>query len=125
MSNIELGLWSFPVLLLLIFLRMPIGLSMLIVGVVGNFLITKSWNPSLALFKSLTYGSFANHSLTVVPLFLLMGQFAGMQVAGAAGPQQVTRAARGGQQQGFEQFPAIPSRDQRRKFKPAARVARA
>ena len=30
MSNIELGLWSFPVLLLLIFLRMPIGLSMLI-----------------------------------------------------------------------------------------------
>ena len=34
MSNIELGLWSFPVLLLLIFLRMPIGLAMLIVGVV-------------------------------------------------------------------------------------------
>jgi C4-dicarboxylate transporter DctM subunit len=76
MSNIELGLWSFPVLMLLIFLRMPIGLSMLIVGVVGNFLITKSWNPSLALFKQLTYGSFSNHSLTVVPLFLLMGQFA-------------------------------------------------
>ena len=50
MSNIELGLWSFPVLLLLIFLRMPIGLSMLIVGVVGNYLITKSWNPSFALF---------------------------------------------------------------------------
>jgi C4-dicarboxylate transporter, DctM subunit len=78
MSNVELGLWSFPVLLLLIFLRMPIGLSMLIVGVVGNFLITKSWNPSLALFKSLTYTSFANHSLSVVPLFLLMGQFAAL-----------------------------------------------
>ena len=41
MSNVELGLWSFPVLLLLIFLRMPIGLAMLIVGVVGNYLITK------------------------------------------------------------------------------------
>jgi tripartite ATP-independent transporter DctM subunit len=78
MSNVELGLWSFPVLLLLIFLRMPIGLAMLLVGVIGNFLITKSWNPSLALFKSLTYGSFSNHSLTVVPLFLLMGQFAGL-----------------------------------------------
>ena len=50
MSNVELGLLSFPVLLLLIFLRVPIGLAMLIVGVVGNYLITKSWNPTLAMF---------------------------------------------------------------------------
>ncbi|HQZ12738.1 MAG TPA: TRAP transporter large permease [Devosia sp.] len=76
MSNIELGLWSFPVLLLLIFLRMPIGLAMLIVGVVGNYLVTKSWNPSFALFKSLTYSTFSSYSFAVVPLFLLMGQFA-------------------------------------------------
>ena len=54
MSNIELGLWSFPVLLVLIFLRMPNGLAKLVVGVVGNYLITKSWNTSFALFKSLT-----------------------------------------------------------------------
>lgn len=78
MSNVELGLWSFPVLLLLIFLRMPIGLAMLLVGIVGNYLITKSWNPSLALFKSLTYSTFSNYSLSVVPLFLLMGQFASL-----------------------------------------------
>jgi C4-dicarboxylate transporter, DctM subunit len=78
MSNIELGLWSFPVLLLLIFLRMPIGLAMLIVGVVGNYLITKNWNPTLSLFKSLTYSTFSSYSLSVVPLFLLMGQFASL-----------------------------------------------
>jgi C4-dicarboxylate transporter DctM subunit len=78
MSNLELGLWSFPVLLLLIFLRMPIGLAMLIVGVVGNYLITKSWNPSLALFKTLTHSTFSSYSFAVVPLFLLMGQFAAM-----------------------------------------------
>ena len=78
MSNIELGLWSFPVLLLLIFIRMPIGLSMLLVGVVGNYLITKSWNPSLALFKTLTFSTFSSYSFAVVPLFLLMGQFAAM-----------------------------------------------
>ena len=76
MSNVELGLWSFPVLLALIFLRMPIGLAMLIVGVVGNYLITKTWNPSLAMFKSLTYSTYSSYSLSVVPLFLLMGQFA-------------------------------------------------
>jgi C4-dicarboxylate transporter DctM subunit len=78
MSNVELGLLAFPVLLLLIFLRMPIGLAMLLVGVVGNFLITKSWNPGLALFKSLTYSTFSSYSLSVVPLFLLMGQFASL-----------------------------------------------
>jgi C4-dicarboxylate transporter DctM subunit len=78
MSNVELGLWSFPVLLLLIFLRMPIGLAMLLVGVVGNFLITKSWNPTLSMFKSLTYSTFSSYSLSVVPLFLLMGQFASL-----------------------------------------------
>lgn len=76
MSNIELGLWSFPVLLGLIFLRVPIGLAMLIVGVVGNWLITKSFNPSLAMFKSLTHSTFSSYSLSIVPLFLLMGQFA-------------------------------------------------
>jgi C4-dicarboxylate transporter DctM subunit len=78
MSNLELGLWSFPVLLALIFLRMPIGLSMLIVGVIGSFLITHTWNPGLALFKSLTYSTFSSYSFAVVPLFLLMGQFAAM-----------------------------------------------
>ena len=78
MSNVELGLWAFPVMLLLIFLRMPIGLAMLIVGVVGNYLITRSWNPSLAMFKSLSYSTFSSYSLSVVPLFLLMGQFASL-----------------------------------------------
>ena len=78
MSNVELGLLAFPVMLALIFLRMPIGLAMLVVGVVGNFLITKSWNPSLAMFKSLTYSTFSNYSLSIVPLFLLMGQFASL-----------------------------------------------
>ncbi len=78
MTNVELGMWSFPVLLALIFLRMPIGLAMLIVGVVGNYLITKSWNPSFSLFKSLTYSTFSSYSLSVVPLFLLMGQFASL-----------------------------------------------
>jgi C4-dicarboxylate transporter DctM subunit len=77
-SNIELGLWSFPVLLLLIFLRMPIGLAMLIVGVAGNYLITGSWNPTLSIFKSLTYSTFSSYSLSVIPLFLLMGQFASL-----------------------------------------------
>ncbi|GLQ55380.1 TRAP transporter large permease [Devosia nitrariae] len=76
MSNVLLGVLSFPVVLLLIFVRVPIGLAMLIVGVVGSWMITGSINPVMAQFKSLTYSTFASYSLSVVPLFLLMGQFA-------------------------------------------------
>lgn len=76
MSNVELGLWSFPVILGLIFLRIPIGLAMLAVGIGGSYLVTGSFNPIMAQFKNLTQGTFASYSLSVVPLFLLMGQFA-------------------------------------------------
>lgn len=76
MSDLEIGLWSFPALLVLIFLRIPIGLSMLITGFVGAFLIGDSWVPILSKLKNETYSTFSNYSLTIVPLFLLMGQFA-------------------------------------------------
>lgn len=76
MSNFEIGLWSFPVLLLLIFLRIPIGLSMVIVGVAGNALIRGSMSPTLAQLKDLSFSTFSSYSLSIIPLFLLMGQFA-------------------------------------------------
>lgn len=84
MTNIELGFWSFPVILALIFLRIPIGLAMLAVGIGGSWLVTGSLNPVMAQFKNLTHGTFANYSLSVVPLFLLMGQFASLGGMSAA-----------------------------------------
>jgi len=76
MSSLELAAWSFPVLLLLIFLRVPIGLSMLVVGLTGSWQIYGSAAPLLQQMKTLVYSQFSNHSLSIVPLFLLMGQFA-------------------------------------------------
>ena len=38
MSMLELGIWSFPVLLALIFLRAPIGLAMMLCGIGGLWL---------------------------------------------------------------------------------------
>ncbi|WP_187972296.1 TRAP transporter large permease [Aquibium microcysteis] len=78
MSNLEIGIWSFPVLLILIFLRLPIGLAMLLCGMVGTWLVTGNWNPILAKLKAETYSTFSSHSLSIIPLFLLMGQFAGL-----------------------------------------------
>ncbi len=76
MTNFEIGLWSFPVMLALVFLRLPIGLSMFLVGIGGNYLITGSTAMMFNQMKNLTYGTFSSYSLSIVPLFLLMGQFA-------------------------------------------------
>ncbi len=76
MSNLELGLWSFPALLLLIFLRIPIGLAMLLTGFVGTYLIMGTASPILSRLKGETYSTFSSYSLSIIPLFLLMGQFA-------------------------------------------------
>ncbi|MEM9330330.1 MAG: TRAP transporter large permease [Pseudomonadota bacterium] len=76
MTNLEIGMYSMPVLLLLIFLRMPIGLAMLVCGLGGTMLITGGDTVVLAKLKNETYSTFSNYSLSIVPLFLLMGQFA-------------------------------------------------
>ena len=76
MSHIELALWSFPLLLLLVFLRAPIALAMIGVGVLGNYLVVGSPMMTLHQLKTLTYGTFSNYSFSIIPLFLLMGQFA-------------------------------------------------
>ena len=78
MSGIELAAWSFPVLLLLIFIRVPIGLSMLLCGLGGAYLVYGNIAPILNQLKQLSYSTFSNNSLSVIPLFLLMGQFAAL-----------------------------------------------
>lgn len=76
MSGIALALFSFVVLLLLVFLRIPIALAMFLVGVGGTTYVTGSPLAVLSSLKSLSFDTFASYSLTIVPLFLLMGQFA-------------------------------------------------
>ncbi len=78
MTNIELALWSFPLLLFLIFIRIPIGLSMLVCGLGGAWLVYGSYAPILSQLKQVTYSTFSSYSLSVIPLFLLMGQFAAL-----------------------------------------------
>ncbi len=49
---------------------------MLIVGIVGNALIRGSFSPILFQLKDISYSTFSSYSLSIIPLFLLMGQFA-------------------------------------------------
>ncbi|MGJ8589461.1 MAG: TRAP transporter large permease [Yoonia sp.] len=76
MTDLTLALWSFPALLVLVFLRVPIALSMMAVGFTGSYLVYGTSLPVLNSFKNVTYGTFSNYSFSIIPLFLLMGQFA-------------------------------------------------
>ena len=78
MSSIEMALWSFAVLLLLIFIRIPIGLAMMLCGLGGAYLVFGNVTPIINQLKQVTYSTFSNYSLSVIPLFLLMGQFAAL-----------------------------------------------
>ncbi len=75
-SGLTIAAIFFGVLLLLIFLRVPIGLAMLICGVLGLYAVRGRWSPVLNQLKHVTVETFSSYSLSVVPLFLLMGAFA-------------------------------------------------
>jgi C4-dicarboxylate transporter, DctM subunit len=75
MSRFDVGLWMFFGALALIALRMPVAVAMLIAGGAGYAEINGVL-PLLNTLKSLTFSKFANYTLTVIPLFLLMGEFA-------------------------------------------------
>jgi tripartite ATP-independent transporter DctM subunit len=76
MSGFALAGTGFALMLLLIFLRMPIAVAMMSTGFIGVWVTLGSSNVMLSQLKTLTYDTFSNYSLTIIPLFLLMGQFA-------------------------------------------------
>ncbi|EHK55712.1 TRAP transporter large permease [Allomesorhizobium alhagi] len=75
MSGFAIACWGFVAMLALITLRMPIALSMLVVGAAGYAWLS---SPS-ALFYYLqtnSYHQFASYTLSVIPLFIMMGALA-------------------------------------------------
>jgi C4-dicarboxylate transporter DctM subunit len=75
-SGMELALAMFGALLVLLALRIPIAVAMLTAGVVG-YVSVVGWPPLMAYLKSAAYFRFSNYDLSIIPLFLLMGYFAG------------------------------------------------
>jgi C4-dicarboxylate transporter DctM subunit len=76
LTDLMIGLLSFPALLALVFLRVPIGLAMFLAGFIGLVLVTGDISLPFARLKSETYTTFSSYSLSIVPMFLLMGHFA-------------------------------------------------
>src|SRR5258707_1855761 len=77
-------------MMLLAFLRIPIAFAMAVVGVVGYaYMRDWSWGSALAMAQTKVYETGRNYTLSVVPLFILMGNF----VTRAGMSQELFRAA--------------------------------
>ncbi len=75
MSGVELALFGFAAMLVLIAVRMPIALAMLVVGA-GGYAYLSGWNALFYYLQTNTYRQFASYTLSVIPLFILMGALA-------------------------------------------------
>ena len=61
--------------LILMALGMNIGLAMMVVGFVGYGLVM-NWKAAFGLLQTVPYTQAASYTMTVVPLFIMMGNFA-------------------------------------------------
>ncbi|MFH1124607.1 MAG: TRAP transporter large permease [Pseudomonadota bacterium] len=75
MDAATIGLIGLAVLIVFLFSRMPVGFVMALVGLVG-FSTVVSFESGLRILAKDFFGIFGSYSLTVVPLFILMGQVA-------------------------------------------------
>jgi C4-dicarboxylate transporter, DctM subunit len=75
MSSLQLGATLFGAMLVLMVLRVPLSVAMFVPGAVGYWFLA----GDAALFnhlKGAAYARFSHYDLSVIPLFILMGQFA-------------------------------------------------
>lgn len=75
MTPTAAGLIGIITLVVLLFTGIPVGFLMAIIGFFG-FASVVSFDAALKLVASDIYSVFSSYSLTVVPLFVLMGQLA-------------------------------------------------
>jgi len=90
MSPVVIGGIGILFLFLLLAMRMQIGFSMAMVGFLG-FAILGSLKPSFTILGMEPFKIGGSYSLTVIPLFILMGQFANHSRMGSEIYQTVYR----------------------------------
>lgn len=74
MDPIVSGLLGFGILFLFLIAGVPIGFAMAIVGF-GGFALSADIDGALGLLGSVPYQTVASYALSIIPLFILMGEF--------------------------------------------------
>lgn len=75
MEPLVIGIIGVIVLIILLFAGLPIGVGMALVGVIGFAYLT-DMDAALGILRTVPNATFASNSLSVIPLFILMGAFA-------------------------------------------------
>lgn len=73
MGLTQIGILGIIILLIFLFSNMPVGFVMGLVGL-GGFIYIKGIGPGLNLLASDVFEIFSSYGLTVIPLFVFMGQ---------------------------------------------------
>jgi C4-dicarboxylate transporter, DctM subunit len=75
MSPVALTLSMFALMLGLMAVRVPIAVSMFVAGGIG-YAMQAGWAPLASFLNTQAFARFASFDLSVIPLFILMGNFA-------------------------------------------------
>ena len=75
MTPFSLTLLIFGSMLVLMAVRVPIAISMFAAGAMG-YVTQSGWGPFASFLNNQAFARFAGYDLSVIPLFILMGQFA-------------------------------------------------
>ncbi len=75
MSGVEIGLLGLAVMLVLMFIRVPIAVAMMLTGI-GGYMFLAGVDPALNHLKTGVFWRFSTYDLAIIPMFLLMGEFA-------------------------------------------------
>lgn len=75
MTGISLAVLMIVVMFAFMAIRTPIAIAMFLSGSIG-YVVQTGWPPYLNFMNSMAFARFASYDLSVIPLFILMGQFA-------------------------------------------------
>ncbi|MBN2449593.1 MAG: TRAP transporter large permease [Lentisphaeria bacterium] len=76
MTPLQIGILGCILMVVLLLSSMPVGFVMAVVGGLGFLAVTGNPHAAGAMMVNELHGVFGSHGLTVIPLFILMGQVA-------------------------------------------------
>ena len=71
-----LALIGIVAMVVLVFFGMNLGVSMFLVGFIGYYIATGSFMKAMQLFQTVPFSTASGYTLAVIPLFIVMGEFA-------------------------------------------------